>query len=683
MSDISGMAHPAPLPSTLLLVASIAASADVSLAPVTHAAGRPPFRRTESRERCASYDRHRRPFFGDLHVHTTFSFDAYINGNELNDPTDAYEFARGLAKEVPGGGQNRTIQLRRPLDFAAVTDHSEYFGETRICLTKGAPGYDSFHCQTFRGDADPPLDLSAFDHWGLNLITPALGDIDTCNTPGVCDAAATTVWNETRAAAEQAYDRTSACTFTSFVAYEYTGSTGGFNGHRNVIFRNEKVPPFPTSAFETGGTNPPALWRALKDTCIDAVRGCEVLAIPHNSNISGGTMFPEPQSVEGAMARAFFEPLVEVSQIKGASECRFDHMAGRGAGTEDELCAWENRPPQTQAEVPGGPESEVDIDHYPLSNMVRNVLKTGLDVERRLGVNPFKFGLIGSTDTHNGTPGAVEEDELTGTHGFEDDTPEERISGRHIYENPGALAVLWAEENSRDALFEAMRRREAYGTSGTRPVVRFFGGWSFNKSLCRKRLPIRRAYAVGVPMGADLRRRRGNRPLRFFAYAMKDAGTPDHPGTDLQRIQIVKGWIAPDGTPHERVFDVAGDATNGAGVDHDTCEPTGRGAAELCTVWQDPTFDPLQPAFYYARVLENPSCRWSTRVCKGLGVDPFSPLCQVQAAARAQIDSDTDWANCCLHATNDPFVTPVTQERAWTSPIWYRPPRARRAGRRG
>jgi hypothetical protein len=333
-----------------------------------------------------------------------------------------------------------------------------------------------------------------------------------------------------------------------------------------------------------------------------------------------------------------------------------------------------------QAEVPGVPYV-VGIDEFPLSNLVRNVLKMGLTVERRLGVNPFKLGIIGSTDNHNGTPGAVEEDGLAATHGAEDDTPREKLSGRHIYENPGALAVIWAEENSRDALFEAMRRRETYGTSGTRPVVRFFGGWSFNPNLCRKRLPIRRAYAAGVPMGSDLPRRRTGRRLRFFAYAMQDIGTPDHPGTPLQRIQIVKGWIGRDGRTHERVFDVAG-GPNAAGVDRDTCAPTGPGAAELCTVWTDPTFDPAQPAFYYARVLENPSCRWSTRLCKAVGVDPLSPLCPVQAAQKSQGDPKAEWENCCFDERNDPFVTPLVQERAWTSPIWYKPPRSRR-GRRG
>jgi hypothetical protein len=639
-------------------------------------ARRLPYRVTEIREPCADWDRLRRPFFGDLHVHTSFSFDAQINGNDLNDPTDAYEFAKGMEKEVPFGDRTRTVQLRRPLDFAAVTDHSEYFGETRICATPGTPGYESIHCRTFRGEGDAPGGLSAFQFWGLNLIE-TLPESTACRPAGACEVASDSVWNDIRAAAEAAYDRTAACSFTSFVAYEYTGSTGGFNGHRNVIFRNESVPAHPTTSFETGGTNAPALWQALFRDCIDALPGCDVLAIPHNSNISGGVMFPEPTSIQDAAARIVFEPLVEISQIKGASECRFDRLAGRGAGTEDELCAWENRPPQMQSEVPGVPYV-VPIDEFPQSNMVRNALKSGLAIQQRLGVNPFKLGFVGGTDTHNGTPGAVEEDERAGTHGDEDDTPRERISGRHIYENPGALAVVWAEENSRDALFEAMRRRETYATSGTRPVVRFFGGWKLNPNHCRKRAQLRRAYAVGVPMGSDLPKRVRKKRPRFYISAVKDPGTEGHPGTDLQRIQIVKGWLDASGTTHEQVVDVVGDSTNGAWVTP-SCEPTGQGARELCTVWEDEDFDASQQAFYYARVLENPTCRWHTRVCQDMGLNPLLPGCRVEAAARVRTNPGTEWANCCFDERTDPFITPVTQERAWTSPIWYRPKEPRPA----
>ncbi|HYC55549.1 MAG TPA: DUF3604 domain-containing protein [Candidatus Binatia bacterium] len=663
MSEISARLVAASMAATLQ-VPLVLLTLSVPLTPAL-AAKEPPFVRTEEREPCAAYDELRRPFFGDLHVHTSFSWDAHIFGNSLNAPADAYAFARGNPRPVPVAGVPQQIQLRRALDFAAVTDHSEYFGQTRICQTKGAPGYDSFHCKTFRGEADPPVGLTAFQHWGLQLTLPFLEDISACDSPGVCDAAAVTVWQETQNAAEAAYDRTEACTFTSFVAYEYTGSTGGNNGHRNVIFRNHNVPAFPTSSFETDGTNAPALWQALQQTCIEGTPGCQVLAIPHNSNISGGTMFTAPATIEEAATRAVFEPLAEIAQIKGSSECRFDRQVGMGAGTEDELCAWENRLPQMQSPVPGVPYV-VDIDEYPLSNMLRNALKGGLALDRAIGVNPFRFGFIGSTDTHNGTPGAAEEDEPYGNHGLNDDTLVKRVRGDLIYDTPGALAVLWAEENSRDSLFTAMQRREAYATSGTRPVVRFFGGWKYKDKLCGKKRQVKRGYRKGVPMGSYLPERKGDRSPRFYVSAMKDAGTIERPGTDLQRIQIVKGWVDAAGVTHEQVFDVAGSAALGAGVDPASCAPTGQGFADLCTVWEDPDFDPALHAFYYARVLENPSCRWSTLACKQLGADPFSPTCLSSASALGI-------ENCCLNQANDPFLSPTTQERAWTSPIWYRP----------
>jgi hypothetical protein len=617
------------------------------------------FRRTETRTPCASYDPLRQPFFGDLHVHTRFSWDAYVFGNTIADPNDAYAFARGEPRPVPYRGGTRVHQLRRPLHFAAVTDHAEYFGEVRICLTPGAPGYDSFHCRTFRGEESPPLGLSVFNFWGINLAFPA-PPISTCATPGAdCDAAAASVWEETQRAAEAAYDRSAACSFTSFVAYEYTGATGGFNGHRNVIFRNHRVPDFPISAFETGGTDPPALWRALDEMCLRGRLGCDVLAIPHNSNLSGGTMFPAPETIEEAATRSLFEPLAEISQIKGSSECRFDRLVGRGAGTEDELCAYEQRLQQMQVNLP--PAVFIgEIDQYPRSNLLRNVLKDGLAIERRIGANPFKLGFIGSTDTHNGIPGAVDEDDAPGAHGSGDDDPRGRIVERKLYDNPGALAVVWAEENSRDSLFEAMRRREVYATSGTRPIVRLFGGFRVPADLCEKRSQLARAYRAGVPMGSDLPRYPGRGRPRFYVSALKDAGTAERPGVDLQRIQIIKGWVDAAGETHETVVDVVGAPDGDASV--------GRGASGLCTVWEDASFDPTQHAFYYARVLENPSCRWSTYVCKELGVDPFSPTCLADADA-----AGTGLRSCCLDERSDAFVSPVTQERAWTSPIWYRP----------
>jgi hypothetical protein len=232
--------------------------------------------------------------------------------------------------------------------------------------------------------------------------------------------------------------------------------------------------------------------------------------------------------------------------------------------------------------------------------------------------------------------------------------------------NPGGLAVVWAEENSRDALFDALRRRETYATSGTRPVVRFFGG-DLAGVACGTSGFVHDAYASGTPMGGELGPVRGSRSPRFAVWAMKDPGSSALPGTDLQRVQIVKGWVDARGRTHERVFDVAGDRERGS-VDAATCAPRGEGFRELCAVWRDPTFRKSQRAFYYARVLENPTCRWSTLVCRSVGVDPLSPACTSQAAAAGPAFGD-----CCLGPGNDAFMEPVVQERAWTSPIWYRP----------
>jgi hypothetical protein len=293
---------------------------------------------------------------------------------------------------------------------------------------------------------------------------------------------------------------------------------------------------------------------------------------------------------------------------------------------------------------------------------VRNALKEGLVQEQALGVNPFKIGLIGSTDTHNSTPGGTEEQDFgaNGHLGLRDHTNPAfmlaRVTPAGIEATPGGLAVVWAEENSRDALFAAMRRREAYGTSGSRPILRFFGGREA-KLACGDPDFVATAYAGGVPMGGDIGPVRGGRSPRFGVLAFRDAGTAMSPGTALQRVQIIKGWVDADGQSHEKVFEVAGDPNDGAGVDTATCTPTGTGFDSLCQVWTDPEFNADERAFYYARVLENPTCRWSTYLCHAQGIDCTNP-----GAVPA------GYAECC-----NPAVPLTIQERAWSSPIWYRP----------
>jgi hypothetical protein len=352
-----------------------------------------------------------------------------------------------------------------------------------------------------------------------------------------------------------------------------------------------------------------------------------------------------------ARLRQRWEPLVEIMQHKGDSECLL------GGGTSDEECGFEKLPYNSFAGVRGRWRDLPAAMITPTRNtMVREALKQGLRHEQALGVNPLKYGIVASTDTHLGTPGLTAEDASKGhggagiQGGIAPGLPDD------IEFNPGGLAVLWAEENSRDSLFAAMRRREAYGTSGTRPVVRFFGGWGYGDDLCGSADFAARGYAGGAPMGGDLPPRPADADApRFAVSALKDTGTRQSPGTPLQRVQIVKGWIAGD-TTHERVYDVAGGA-NGASVDAASCETQGDGAAQLCAVWRDPDFDPAERAFYYARVLENPTCRWSQRLCVAAGV-----RCGDSSTVSPGFEP------CCA-----PDHVPAVQERAWTSPIWYTP----------
>jgi hypothetical protein len=362
-------------------------------------------------------------------------------------------------------------------------------------------------------------------------------------------------------------------------------------------------------------------------------------------------MFAPPTTAADAAFRASMEPLVEMNQHKGDSECR------PGVESTDEVCGFEklNR---LQLFNPISDPNQ----NFPALNYVRNALKEGLVQEQQLGVNPFKLGMIGSTDTHNATPGATEEQDFGayGHIGLRDHTNPAfmlaRVTPAGIEATPGGLAVVWAEENSRDALFSAMRRREVYGTSGTRPILRFFAGREADLR-CGDPDFVATAYAGGVPMGGDLGPVRGGRSPRFGVLAFRDPGTATTPGTPLQRIEIVKGWVDAAGQSHEKVFEVAGDPANGATVDTATCTPSGPGFDSLCAVWSDPEFSASERAFYYARVLENPTCRWSTWLCNAQGIDCSDPA-----------GVPTGYEECC-----NPAVAKTIQERAWSSPIWYRP----------
>ena len=644
----------------LLTLAS--ACQDSSVAP--DVPERQPFERTEQREPCDNYDPLRQPLFGDLHIHSGFSYDATVFG-VTGTPADTYRFARGGQMQLPGADpdETRTVRLGRPLDFAAVTDHAEFLGEVRLCTASGSAAFDHPQCDQLRGSA-------GFLTWGASLVSAPPMRLELCEDAGAdCFGAALSPWGETQAAAEEAYDRSAACEFTSFVGYEHTAQTGAgglFSMHRNVIFRNANVPRVPASYFETAAESAaPAevgsqLWAALDADCTEADFGCEALTIPHNPNGSGGLLFLDPANAEDARQRRRYDALVEMIQVKGGSECRFDRLAGRGAFTTDELCAFEQMPTARTLALGGEP---TPIDEYPRRALVRSVLIDGLALGQTLGVNPFQFGLIGSTDTHNATAGDVDEASWPGAGGRIDASGARRLTTAQS-NNPGGLTGVWAEENSRDAVFSALRRREAWATSGPRIAVRLFAGEELDPASCERGDAVAHGYDVGVPMGAELGE--ASR-ARLLVMAMADPGTPSRPGTDLQAVQIIKGWVDETGATHERVFDVAGNLGNGASVNPESCEPVGAGHRTLCAVFDDPDFDPDAPAFYYARVLENPTCRWSTYDCLASGVSPFDPNCAETAAGGP-------FANCCRNESNHPSISPTIRERAWTSPIWFVPP---------
>jgi len=607
----------------------------------------------EVREPCADRNPTRNLYWGDLHVHTAWSFDAYISEVRV-DPDQAYRFATGAPVDLPplgpDGEGTRTVALGRPLDFAAVTDHAEFLGEVALCTTPGTEAYDADICVDFR--AGSPDALVPF---GL-----ALGGSDpqrfqeVCGSdPMGCLSVAADVWQRLQAINEAHYDRTAACEFTSFVAYEWSGTKTLSNLHRNVIFANEQVPQLPVSHYEAPSEY--ELWRELERTCLDAKGGCDLISIPHNTNWSNGNMFVpdyplDESEKKQATRRARVEPLIEIFQHKGDSECQ-DGVSGI-LGPPDELCGFEKlRQPGfedcgdetgSQGMVGRGCVSRVDF--------VRGILLEGLREQARIGVNPYKLGVMASTDTHNGTPGLVAEDGYPGHFGAREGDPETRMTGT-VPDGPrnsgGGLMGVWAEQNTRTSLFEAMKRREVYGTSGPRIPLRMFAGHGLPADLCERADLVEQGYELGVPMGGDLEP--GEGPLRVAVQAFADPGTAGQPGTPLQRLQIVKGWLDAAGERHVEVYDVAGGPSD-AGVDPDSCAATGTaGAAELCAVWTDPDYDPHRPAYYYARAVEDPTCRWSMRDCNLL-------------------DPATRPDSC-----DDPRFSQPIQERAWSSPVWSSP----------
>ncbi|MFT5824386.1 MAG: hypothetical protein ACI8ZM_005654 [Crocinitomix sp.] len=567
-------------------------------------------------------------FFGEIHVHTSSSMDAFIGGNRMT-PEDAYRFAQGEEMMVNGSAH----KLKRPLDFAAVSDHAEYLGETYTLMNPGTPGYDDIVATQMR-EADNYED--AMNLFVKYVITPAR--TGGSSHPDFYQGETSTMsgWRKNFDATEKYYDPGK---FTTLHAFEWTSAPNAGNLHRNVIFRDTILPKIPFSANDS--RDPQKLW-AWMQQLLD--NGSTLLAIPHNSNGSKGMMFPEidmegnPITAEYAATRKKMEPLIEMMQIKGNSEVHPNFWKN------DEFADF---------------EMAYSIQDYSgrkfeKKNYVRYGLERGLKYQEDLGVNPFKYGFVGGTDNHNGTPGNVEEDNYNvGSHGLADQTAEDRtkqvIDGwATAYDiNPGSLTGVWAQTNTREAIWDAMKRKETFATSGPRIKVRLFGGYDF-KDAYRDNSYLEDGYAKGVPMGGDLKASEGMSP-KFIVTALKD---PIGPGLD--RIQIIKGWME-NGEMMEKTYNVAVSdnrqinpdgsvASINAPVNLETAAfNTEKGSSELMTVWTDPDFDASQKAFYYARVLQLPTARWNLydEIREGV-IFPTS-------------------------------VPKTLVERAWSSPIWYSP----------
>lgn len=638
------------------LMAALVAGCAEPEAPPADAAPPAPVNATPETPAATPQPGAKQAFFGDLHVHTRYSYDAFVFGTRA-DPDAAYEFAKGKPITHPAGFE---MQLDQPLDFLGVSDHANYLGMLPAMTDEHSPAFNHPAAETVRNaqtaedrrgvfralqpyvrfikDSDPALR----EHLDMNIVRSA--------------------WSEIIASANRHNDPHN---FTAFIAYEYTSAGAGGvyeNLHRNVVFRGAAGPEAPFSRLDS--YNPEDLWDKMDEW---RAAGIDSMAIPHNTNGSGGRMF-EFANFEGtatiddayAEQRARNETTVEMTQTKGTSET---HPA---LSPNDEWADFEIMPYRVSTRI----ESE------PPGSYARDALLRGLTIAAGGVANPYKFGFIGASDTHVAA-GAFEEDTYWDAAGLTQSDAQRRGSmpleatpadttetvddgtGRRYLFNPATthgasgLAAVWAEANTREAIFDAMRRRETFATSGPRIRLRFFGGNLAELDLTADgEATIAQAYERGVPMGGDLPNAGdASQAPSFFVWALADPSS-----TPLQRVQIVKGWLD-DGEPQERVHDVAcadGLAVdeqnhrcpnNGATVDLATCATTpDKGAAELNAIWTDPNFDATQPAFYYVRALENPSCRWSTWDAIRAGVAP-----------RADIAA-------------------TIQERAWSSPIWHNPP---------
>jgi hypothetical protein len=588
-----------------------------------------------------------RPFFGDTHLHTAFSLDAGLLGTRLG-PLDAYRFAKG--EEVTSSTGQR-VKLSRSLDFLVVADHSDNLGLAPD-FAAGKPElladstvhrwYEMIH-QGKGGQAFMEI-LKAFSAKKL----PEVMNYSPENP------AFRSAWMNIIKAAEHANEPGR---FTAFIGYEWTSMPSGNNLHRNVIFRDNgdkasQILPFTTEP-PLGSDDPRALWKWM--AAYEEKTGGSLLAIAHNGNASNGRMFPiiEPGTGkkvdrEYCETRARWERLYEATQMKGDSE---SHPL---LSPNDEFASAE-RWDKGNLDMSEAKKPEMLEFEY-----ARSAFKNGLKLEKELGANPYKFGVVGSTDSHTGLTTA-EEENFFGKSAIAEPNPERWghpfVKGKsgQVFWNWESLAsgyaAVWATENTRESLFDAMRRRETYATTGSRIIVRFFGGWEFEPADAVNRMPAQIGYAKGVPMGGDLRHAPTGKAPTFLVAALKDPI-----GANLDRIQIIKGWLDAKGGLHEKVYDAAVSGGRTIGADGRCKTPVGNtvdvanatwtntvGTPELIAVWKDPDFDPSQRAFYYGRVIEIPTPRWTAYDAKRFGI------------------------------TMAPEVPMTTIERAYTSPIWYTP----------
>lgn len=641
------------------------ASAEMDTAPRAQKA--PQTRYSEERAACSDVNPNGNAYFGDLHIHTGFSYDARPFGIDVT-PADAYRFAKGgvitLPPYAPRGAAHKTVQLKRPLDFAAVTDHAEFFGELKLCTDPESKVYNDKLCIMLReggGEGMFPFIKG--------VVAPKPQRLEGICGPGGanCDAPAASLWQVTQDMADAAYDRSASCQFTSFIAYEYTGTPNGNNLHRNVIFRNDRVPQRATSYIEE--PTPQGLWRALKADCLDANTGCDVLAIPHNSNLSSGAMFPSAMAIseDKTAARAYatlrnqMEPIMEVFQHKANSEC-FNGLPNI-LGDVDELCNIEQFRTLGPQKGPNGKPYRVDLCKpsgkgeesvggafvgrgcVSQNDFYRSVLLTGLQEQIALGINAHKLGAIASTDTHLGLAGHTSERDWAG-HLLDETTLEGRledkkVSPRSVSANPGGLAGIWAPENTRDALFDAMRRREVFGTTGTRIQPRLFAGWGYSQAACDMADMAAYGYGGGVPMGGQLPPKPGGEEADRLTPKFIVSAIADNASAPLDKLQVIKGWVDAKGTLRSKIFNVA--SARSAQSD---------ASGRLCAVFEDTQFDDSQLAYYYARAVEQPVLRWSAAQCAAMPVSQRPAACANEGAK-------------------------TTQELAWTSPIWYEPEASR------